>query len=401
MIERWIGVLRSPLDAERRSILPIQILMRWTLVATALLIIVWEPRSSGASYVGLVAIVVGAAALNAWMHWRLARGEPIAVGLPTLAGVYDAVAITAGLRIVEGFDNLNFALYYPALLALTIVFPGRWSLLYAGATMAAHSVLVTTHSSFDWGSSQDVKDLGVRLITVAVVVAIANLAVSIERRLRARAVGAAVAAHAERQRVSREIHDGVAQGVYMLAVNLEANTKVIERQTDDEALQQRMRALVRLSKQTLLETRGLLIDMGPAFAGEEGLASLLEHHASEFSAVTGIPVRVETSGDDPQLPPATVGELYRVLQEGLANVYKHADAHEAQLRLAHTAGSVTLEVVDDGRGFEPGVLDGPGHGLANVRERAELLGGELVVESAPGRGTRLALTIPVPAMGTA
>ena len=261
------------LDAERRSILPIQILMRWTLVATALLIIVWEPRSSGASYIGLVAIVVGAAALNAWMHWRLARGEPIAVGLPTLAGVYDAVAITAGLRIVEGFDNLNFALYYPALLALTIVFPGRWSLLYAGATMAAHSVLVTTHSSFDWGSSQDVKDLGVRLITVAVVVAIANLAVSIERRLRARAVGAAVAAHAERQRVSREIHDGVAQGVYMLAVNLEANTKVIERQTDDEALQQRMRALVRLSKQTLLETRGLLIDMGPAFAGEEGLAA--------------------------------------------------------------------------------------------------------------------------------
>ena len=88
----------------------------------------------------------------------------------------------------------------------------------------------------------------------------------------------------------------------MLAVNLEANTKVIERETDDEALQQRMRALVHLSKQTLLETRGLLIDMGPAFAGEEGLASLLEHHASEFSAVTGIPVRVETSGGDPRLP---------------------------------------------------------------------------------------------------
>ena len=266
--------LRSPLDHEQRSILPIQIFMRWTLFVTALVIILYEPRSSGLALAVLLSGALLDGAMNAVLHLRLARGLPIALWLPVLAAVVDAAAITIAMRIVEGFDNLNFALYYPALLALTLVFPGRWSLVYAGATMALHTVLVVTHHNFDAGNVQDVKDLAVRLTTIGVTVAIANLAVTIERRLRARAINAAVAAQTERQRVSREVHDGVAQGVYMLALNLEANAQVLGEQTDDEALRERMGALVRLSKQTLLETRSLLVDLQPALAGEEGLTSL-------------------------------------------------------------------------------------------------------------------------------
>ena len=260
--------------------------------------------------------------------------------------------------------------------------------------MALHSALVVTHHSFDAGNVQDLKDLAVRLTTLGVTVAIANLAVTIERRLRARAINAAVAAQTERQRVSREVHDGVAQGVYMLALNLEANAQVLGEQTDDEALRERMGALVRLSKQTLLETRSLLVDLQPALAGEEGLASLVEQLAGEFSAVTGIPVRVESAGGDVHLPPATLGEVYRCLQEGLANVYKHAGASAATLRLDRLEGALRLELADDGRGFDP-AAEGRGHGLANLRERAANLGGQLVIDSAPGRGTRVELTFPL------
>jgi signal transduction histidine kinase len=395
-VARALEGLRAPLDHERRSILPIQIVMRWALFAAALVIIVYEPRSSGLSLATLIAGTALAGGTNAVLHWRLVRGLPISLWLPALSSVVDAAAITIGLRLVEGFDNLSFALYYPALLALTLVFPGRWSLVYAAGTMTLHTALVVTHHSFDTADVQDVKDLAVRLTTLAVTVAIANLAVTIERRLRARAVNAALAAQIERQRVSREVHDGVAQGVYMLALNLEANAKVIEEQTDDEALRDRMGALVRLSKQTLLETRSLLVDLQPALAGEEGLASLVEQQAGEFSAVTGIEVSVDCPSGDVRLPPATLGEVYRVLQEGLANVYKHAGADSAALRLERVDGALRVELADDGAGFDPAEAGG-GHGLANLRERAAHLGGALVIDSAPGRGTRLELTFPLEA----
>ena len=387
LLAETASALRKPLEDERRSVLPIQVYVRWILVATALFIINVDPRSTGFELVLLNLLTLLAGAINAVMQWRLSRGGVIPVWLPVLAGAYDAIAIVIGLRIVEGFDNLNFVMFFPALLAFTILFPGLPSIVFAAGTLLAHGLLVTTHHSFDSGSTQDLKDLVVRLIALASTVLVANLAVGVERRLRARAVAAAVAAQAERQRVAREVHDGVAQGVYMLSVNLEANATLIEQRTADQELSERMQALVRLSKQTLLETRSLLYDVGPAMAGEEGLSSLFEHHAAEFSAVTGIPVSVRASGQPPELPPSAVSDLYRVLQEGLANVYKHAEATRADVRLSHAGGSVTLDIVDDGRGFDLDAARGRGHGLSNLQQRAERLGGDLAVETAPGRGT--------------
>ena len=334
-----------------------------------------------------------AGAINVLMHWRLRTGAAIPVWLPVLAGAYDSLAVMVAVQLVEGFDNLNFVLFFPALLAFTLLFPGWPSIASAATTMLVYTLLVTTHPSFDSGSMQDVKDLIVRLIALGSMVLVANLAVGIERRLRAQAVTAAVAAQLERQRVTREVHDGVAQGVYMLAVNIEANAQTIEASGHDPELSERMQTLVRLSKQTLLETRSLLYDVGPAMAGEEGLLSLLEHHAAEFSAVTGIPVTVQASEGLPKLPPPAVGELYRALQEGLSNVFKHAEAGRAEIRLSHASGAVILEIVDDGHGFDLETARGHGYGLSNLRERAERLGGDLEIQTAPGQGTRLTLTI--------
>ena len=98
------------------------------------------------------------------------------------------------VQLVEVFDNLNFVLFFPALLAFTLLFPGWPSIASAATTMLVYTLLVTTHPSFDSGSMQDVRDLIVRLIALGSTVLVANLAVGIERRLRAQAVTAAVAA---------------------------------------------------------------------------------------------------------------------------------------------------------------------------------------------------------------
>ena len=344
---------------------------------------------------GLNLILGFAVLLNADLHWSLWRGRPIPLGLPLLAGVYDVTGLTLAILLVDGFDNPSFVLLYPALLGFTLVFPGRTSLLYVAAVTAAYAAIaVATHGAFDAGEKADVKSLALRLSTMPATVLIGNLVVRVERQRRDEAVAAERAALAERQRVTQEIHDGIAQGLYMLALNLEANTDVIESATPDPQLGRRMRGLVRLAKQTLLDTRSLLYNLQPAMAGREGLGHLLREQAGEFSAVTGIPVEVAIDGPERRLEPVAVSEVYRVAQEALANVYKHAQASAASLRLEFRSQSLLLAITDDGVGFDTAATDGRGHGLTSMRERAARLGGVLTIESSAGGGTRLTLTVP-------
>jgi signal transduction histidine kinase len=397
MRERSLAVLWQPLDEERRASLPIQLVVRWAVLAAALVEINVNAGATGLTYLALNGIVASGIAANALLAWRLRHPRPISTAWPLLFGLFDAAAITAGIALVDKFTNLNFILYFPAFVSFTLVFPGLAGGAYMATTMAVYVVIVTTHHNFAWDDATHVKQLVVRLVTLATAPLIANMVVRIERERRRRAVAAALAAHLEQQRVAQELHDGIAQAIYMLAVNLEANSDVVQRETRDPALHERMAALVRLAKQALLETRGLLFNLEPALTGEEGLAVLLRRQAAEFSAVTGIPVTVAASGSDPALAPGVAVELYRVTQEGLANVYKHAGATTAAIELASEDGALCLRLRDDGHGFDEASLPRRGRGLAGMRERARRLGATLTVASAPGRGTELALRLPLPA----
>ena len=385
----------APLDDERRTGLPIQIWMRWVVIGAALFVVNYERADS---WLAIDIAIVLAVLMNAYQQLRLRSGAPIPIGLPLLASASDAFTIVWGVTVMTaGFSNPNFAFLYPALLAFALVFPGRWSAWYAAITLGAYFGLALTSATFDASERSDVEELVARLSTLIVIVVIANIVVGIERERRRRAVTLAVTAHAERERLSQEIHDGVAQGVYMVAITLEASASAIEESSDDPALKARIDALVRLAKQTLMETRSLLFNLEPVMAGREDLRALMEHQAREFSAVTGIPVTVVSEGERCALSPAAVGELYRVVQEGLANIYKHAEATSAELALHYDSDVLVVEIIDDGRGFEPAALDEGGHGLANIRERASRLGGTFDVVSAPGEGTRLRMTAPASA----
>jgi signal transduction histidine kinase len=126
------------------------------------------------------------------------------------------------------------------------------------------------------------------------------------------------------------------------------------------------------------------------------MASALETLAEEARLNTSMQIEVKSVGDT-SLAQTVGAELLSVAREALSNVVRHADASHATLEITAANGEVRLEIADDGKGFD---ADAPGrggyHGLANMRRRAESMGGRLLVESAPGRGTRIIVVLPLP-----
>ena len=384
----------APLDAEQQARQRILIVMRWLLLAAIFVVVNYSPTTTGFDFVGLNVILVVATLINADLQWLMWRNRPIALGLTLFASAYDLVGLTLAIALVDGFDNPNFVLYYPALLAFTLVFPGRLSFSYVGAAMLAYGLIgVLTHSAFDADEPADVKGILVRLLTMIATVIIGNLVVRIDRERRARAVAAERAANAERERIQQEIHDGVSQNVYMLAMNLEALAD-LENRPEEKPRRADPLGAARLAKETLIETRGLLTSLQPVMLGDRRLADLLRTQAQEFSAVTGVPVSVTVDGEPRSLSPESIAQIYRVVQEGLANVYKHARATEATIALRWGPDAATLQIVDNGIGFDVHAPAGRGHGLTNMEERAARFGGRFSIESSNGNGTRLTVTIP-------
>ncbi|MSQ06322.1 MAG: sensor histidine kinase [Dehalococcoidia bacterium] len=255
------------------------------------------------------------------------------------------------------------------------------------------------------------KKLAVRVINMAGIVAAGALitgwerprrreAVAAERQraaenleLERRARQAEQAAAEERSRIARDIHDGIAQSLYMLSISLEACAELAAK--GERGLDQRLTSLSRLSKQALLDARHYIFDLRPLQEGRASLSQTVQRQVEEFQTVTGIPAEVVVTGSESPLPLTASMGLYRIVQESLANVYKHADASCVEVHLAFQQGEVLLQVADDGKGF---VIEGEhgGHGLSNLSERARELGGRLDIASGPGQGTCVTLTLPSP-----
>ncbi|KGQ22553.2 ATP-binding protein [Thermus filiformis] len=186
----------------------------------------------------------------------------------------------------------------------------------------------------------------------------------------------------ERGRIARELHDEVGQALTGLILGLEALP-------DDRA-----RALKELARYTLAEVRRLALDLRPSVLDHLGLEAALERYVREFSARTGIAVDLSYHLTRP-LSRELETVVYRVVQEALTNVARHSGSPRAAVGVLEAEGEVRVFVEDEGRGFDPQGV-GPGHqGLWGMRERVELSGGRLVVESAPGEGTRVQARLPL------
>jgi signal transduction histidine kinase len=200
---------------------------------------------------------------------------------------------------------------------------------------------------------------------------------------------------AERERLAREIHDTLAQGLSSIQLLLRAAERALPEQPETAA--PHVAQARETAQHNLYEARRFVHALTPPDLDEGSLPAALERLAIASSEQTGLPVTFHLDGDAVPVPtPQEVG-LLRIAQSALANTAQHAQASHAEITLTYHGAEVTLDVVDDGVGFDPATVPGTGSvaggfGLAAMRTRARTLGGTLALESTPGRGTALAVT---------
>jgi signal transduction histidine kinase len=146
---------------------------------------------------------------------------------------------------------------------------------------------------------------------------------------------------------------------------------------------------------TLQDVRRLAVQLRPKALDDFGLVPALERLVQTFSESSGIEVDLEAQLSETRLPSEVETTLYRIVQEALTNVVKHAEANKVSILLVRRDGAVTAVIEDNGRGFEPDAVKTDSLGLDGMRERAELHDGRLTIETSPGSGTTLAVEIPL------
>jgi len=198
----------------------------------------------------------------------------------------------------------------------------------------------------------------------------------------------------ERKRVARDLHDGVSQALTAFVLASEGLT------LDDPSQASRLRLARQSAQQALDAIRALIPDLRPPLLDRQGLVPTLQSYVDDLFSQDGPQVRWQIEGTPRRLEPALELAVFRIAQEALSNVYRHARARQVVLRLDFQPRRLVLVIQDDGAGFDPrSVRPGPrdlrGVGLLGMEERASMVNGHLHLESAPGRGTRVELTVPL------
>ncbi len=198
----------------------------------------------------------------------------------------------------------------------------------------------------------------------------------------------------ERERIAREIHDGVMQSLFSMSLALEVCKKGIYR--DPTEVYQRLDELQDQLNMAAAELRRYIYDLKPARLSELGLASAVQYWIRDVTSGTPVRGRFVIEGESPSLTAREEACLYRVAKEAVANAVRHADARNVDVRLIHGPGWVKMTVSDDGKGFDPDMQQtSAGMGLRSIRDRVRGEGGELAIESADGGGTRITVRLAV------
>ena len=220
----------------------------------------------------------------------------------------------------------------------------------------------------------------------------AATAVDLAERVSRDAVRRVVAAQEqERARLARELHDETGQALTSILLGL----KQLDDLADTPEGEASLAALRELVVSTLRDVRGLAVELRPAALDDFGLVAALERLAETFREKSGVDVEMELSLGDERLDPVLETTLYRIVQEALTNVLKHASARQVSISLVGADRMVSAVIEDDGQGFAVGATHENALGLVGMRERVALVNGRIRIESTPGRGTTVAVEVPL------
>ncbi len=198
----------------------------------------------------------------------------------------------------------------------------------------------------------------------------------------------------ERQRLARELHDSVTQALYGVTMFAEASSRLLTAGKIDMATDH-LNELRGTAQEALQEMRLLLFELRPPLLEEEGLAAALQTRLEAVERRSGLETELKVEGEEnSQLPPKIEDGLYRIAQEALNNALKHAQARHIRVSLRQEPQKVTLEICDDGRGFDlAAVRDRAGMGLRGMEERVAQLGAHLTIDSQPDQGTKIKVEV--------
>jgi len=204
------------------------------------------------------------------------------------------------------------------------------------------------------------------------------------------------AALLERTRLARELHDSVSQALFSMTMHARAAQLSMAKAGVDQdgPLGRSVAELAELTRGALAEMRALIFELRPAALAEEGLVAALRKQAAALSAREEVAITVEGPEQRLELSAEVEEHLYRIVSEALHNVVKHACADAATVSVTAQTSILRVTVADDGAGFDPGAEHAGQLGLATMTERAEAIGAELTITSAPGTGTTVAVSLP-------
>ncbi|MGB9904198.1 MAG: sensor histidine kinase [Desulfotomaculales bacterium] len=201
----------------------------------------------------------------------------------------------------------------------------------------------------------------------------------------------------ERKRIAREIHDGPAQMMANIVMRAEFCLKLLE--MEPKKLKEELTSLRELVRESLQDVRKIIFDLRPMVLDDLGLVAALKRYLADFKEQYGIATEFVFFGQDRRLPVSTEVTLFRITQECLNNVRKHADARSVLVKAEFIQNRVNLLIKDDGKGFDLAEVSSlppaGGYGLINIRERAQLVGGFVQINTAPGRGTAVYVSVPL------
>lgn len=204
----------------------------------------------------------------------------------------------------------------------------------------------------------------------------------------------------ERQRIAHEIHDTLAQGLSSIQMLLHAANRDLDGDINVVKARERIGLARQTAADNLQEARAMIAALQPAALSQTSLVGALDRMAQGFAAAADLNIEVEADGEVTQLPMKLEAVLLRIAQGAVGNVAKHAQATRARITVSYSDDAVRVDIVDNGVGFDVKAVEsrpaGLGHiGLAAMKRRAEEVSGEVVIESSPGKGTAVSVSVPL------